>query len=66
MIELNVIEQLVTGLCRSVMDVRLFLIERSWVRVEAGAAGNVLLQGALTVPTLTSVSVPPPCYRSST
>ena len=30
------------------------------------AAGNFLLQGQLSVLTLISVSVPPPCYRSST
>ena len=41
------------------------VIERSRVRILAGAAGNFLIQGQLSVLTLISVSVPPPCYRSS-
>ena len=55
------------------------MIERPRVRIHAGAAGvvvvvgggggvmeNFLLQGQLSVLTLISVFVPPPCYRSST
>ena len=37
---------------------------KSRVRIPAGAAGKFLLQGQLSVLTLISVSVPPPCYRS--
>ena len=43
------------------------MIERSRVRIPAGAEGeSFLLQGQLSVLTLISVSVPPPCDRSST
>ena len=44
------------------------MIERSQVRVPAGAAGelNCLLQGQLSLLTLILVSVPPACYCSST
>ena len=42
------------------------VIERSLVRFPAGAAGDLFpLQDQSTVLTLISVSVPPPCYRSS-
>ena len=34
------------------------MIERSWVRVPAGTAGEFLLQGQLSVLALISVSVP--------
>ena len=36
------------------------MIERSRVRIPAGAAGDFFLQGRLSVLTLISVSVPPP------
>ena len=39
--------------------------ERSRVRIPAGAAGDFLLQGQLSVLTLISVSVPHPSYGSS-
>ena len=42
------------------------MIERSWVRIRAGEAGEFSSQGQLSVLTLISVSVLPPCYRSST
>ena len=43
------------------------MIVRSRVCIPAGAAGELsLLQGQHSVLTLISVSVPPPCYRSST
>ena len=35
------------------------------VRVPAGAAGEFSSPGQFSVLTLISVSVPPPCYRSS-
>ena len=42
------------------------VIERLRVRVSAGATGEFLLRGQLSVLTLNFVSVLPPCYRSST
>ena len=42
------------------------VVKRSRVRVPAGAAGEFLPQDQLSVRTLISASVPPPCYRSST
>ena len=39
------------------------VIERSWVRVPAEAAENLLLHGQRPVPTLISVSVPPRSTR---
>ena len=41
------------------------VVERSRVPVQAGLAKEFLLEGQLSVLTFTSVSVPPPCYRSS-
>ena len=42
------------------------MIERSRVRIPAGAAGEFSSTGPTSVLTLISVSVPPPSYRSST
>ena len=41
------------------------MIERSRVRIPAGAAGEFSSPGSTFVLTLISVSVPPQCYRSS-
>ena len=41
------------------------VIERSWVRIPAGVAGEKKNPGSACC-ALISVSVPPPCYRSST
>ena len=40
--------------------------QRSRVQIPAGVAGKFLLWGQISVLTLILVSVPPPCYRSST
>ena len=42
------------------------MIERSRVRIPAGTAGEFSSPGSTFLLTLISVSVPPPCYRSST
>ena len=42
------------------------LIKSSQVRILAGVVNNFLVQGQLSVLTFISLSVPPPCYRSST
>ena len=41
------------------------MIDRSQVQVLAGVAGEFSSMGQLSVLTLVSVSVPPPCYCSS-